>query len=519
MRFLFAALGLLMFVGGGLFACTSVTMKTTVVGEGGQDVHNIGLIGRQQAETTLWSAVAIAGAVLFGSAGVMDTLAAQGRRAEELADKESKGQASMLRLLDAIDANTRHVEPFRPASAKPDASFDAAVAAEMAPPRSAPQPVRAKLSRRRLACDNETRHDEAKKQKANYTPETVFKERTMRNACTTVIAILFLLPLLASGCGKRADEPPQKTGANETATKEEKKPPKEENKPPKEDSARDKGDAAFKKGDLDLAIANYTEAIRLDPKDAITLQRRGWGYWKKGDWEKAVADYSEIIRLDPKDAKAYCFRGLVYSGKGDLDKAIADYSDAIRLNPNDGELYCSRGAAYGEKGEDEKAIADSTEAIRLDPKNAKAFSNRGSSFAKMNDLDKAIADQSEAIRLDPKAAVTYFYRANTYLLKEDFDKAIADFSDAIRLDPKYAKAYSFRGLAYTKKATKAKGITRKQMDEKAIADLSEAIQLNPKDAQGYRLRAEAYNEQGDVIRAHIDTIQADALGASSKNAT
>jgi hypothetical protein len=36
--------------------------------------------------------------------------------------------------------------------------------------------------------------------------------------------------------------------------------------------------------------------------------------------------------------------------------------------------------------------------------------------------------------------------------------------------------------------------------------------LNPKDAQGYRLRAEAYNEQGDVIRAHIDTIQADALG-------
>ena len=94
------------------------------------------------------------------------------------------------------------------------------------------------------------------------------------------------------------------------------------------------------------------------------------------DCEKAIADYTEAIRLDPKNAKAYSTLGDVHSVRGDHDKAIADYSQAIRLDPENSETYTKRGGAYLMKDDCDKAIADYTDAIRLDPKNQKAHAQR-----------------------------------------------------------------------------------------------------------------------------------------------
>ena len=87
------------------------------------------------------------------------------------------------------------------------------------------------------------------------------------------------------------------------------------------------------KGDFDRAIADYTQAIQLDPKNAVSYNNRGAAYGIKGDLDGAIADYARAIQLDPKDATAYNNRCIVYTGKGDLDRAIADCTQAIRLDP------------------------------------------------------------------------------------------------------------------------------------------------------------------------------------------
>lgn len=51
--------------------------------------------------------------------------------------------------------------------------------------------------------------------------------------------------------------------------------------------------------DADRAIADYTAAIRLDPKYANAYFNRGNGYNSKNDTARAIADYTEVIRLDP----------------------------------------------------------------------------------------------------------------------------------------------------------------------------------------------------------------------------
>ena len=52
------------------------------------------------------------------------------------------------------------------------------------------------------------------------------------------------------------------------------------------------------------------------------------------DHDQAIADYNEAIKLDPKNAAAFRKRGNAYYDKGDMDRAIADYGGRSGSIPN-----------------------------------------------------------------------------------------------------------------------------------------------------------------------------------------
>ena len=203
-------------------------------------------------------------------------------------------------------------------------------------------------------------------------------------------------------------------------------------------------------GDYDKAIAAASEAMRLDPKDAIPVVNRGLAYSRKGDVERAIADYTEAIRLNPNYARAFNDRGFDYAKKGENDRAVADYTEAIRLNPNYVMALNNRGNAYSKKGDNDRAIADYTEVIRLNPNNAMAFFNRANAYKKKGDNERAIADYTEVIRLNPNDAHAFNNRGFRYFKKGDNHRAIADYNETIRLDPKHALAFCNRGKAKLK---------------------------------------------------------------------
>src|ERR1700730_5666254 len=90
-------------------------------------------------------------------------------------------------------------------------------------------------------------------------------------------------------------------------------------------------------GDPDRNIAGCT-MVAEDPAEspktrAIAFVGRGLAWQRKGDRDRAIADFTDAIRLDPNNALAYNNRGLAWNEKGDHDRAIADLTQAIRIDP------------------------------------------------------------------------------------------------------------------------------------------------------------------------------------------
>jgi tetratricopeptide (TPR) repeat protein len=166
---------------------------------------------------------------------------------------------------------------------------------------------------------------------------------------------------------------------------------------------------------------------------------RGLACDRLGDHDRAIAEYNEAIRLDPKCARVYPKRGVAYSKMGDFDRAIADFTAALQSDPKSAATLVDRAAAYNKKGDYDRAIADCTAALELEPQSALAYANRGFAYKGKGDLDRAIVDCTEAIRLDPYHARAHYTRALAWASKGDQLKADADFAAAKRLGYRPAK--------------------------------------------------------------------------------
>jgi tetratricopeptide (TPR) repeat protein len=234
-----------------------------------------------------------------------------------------------------------------------------------------------------------------------------------------------------------------------------------------------RGAAYYAQGEYKLAIADFSKAIELAPDDPAAYNNRGLIYPDQGEYELAIADFNKAIALDPKDSKTYSNRGLTYADQGKYDLAIADHNKAIALDPEDPVAYYNRGVAYYAQGKYELAIADYTKAIKLSPNLTQAYNNRGNVYDDQGKYDLAIADYTKAIALDPSKISAYYNRGYTYYIGlEEYELAIADFSKAIELDPDLAVAYCNRGIAYA-----AQG-----KYDLAIADYTKCLELAPPNA-------------------------------------
>ncbi len=259
-----------------------------------------------------------------------------------------------------------------------------------------------------------------------------------------------------------------------------------------------RGNARYDSGDKEGAIDDYTQAIQLNPQYADAYYNRGNARFDLGDTQGAIDDYNQVIKINPQYADAYVNRGIVRANSEDKQGAIADYTEAIKINPQYALAYKSRGLARKDLGDVPGAIDDYTEAIKINPQYVEAYVNRGFARKNSGDLSGAIDDYSQAIQLNPKNWKAYLGRGLTRSDSGDVPGAIADYTQAIQLNPQLVMAYYIRG-----NARKVSGDL-----SGAIDDYTEAIKINPQYAEAYFNRGNARKDSGDLSGAIDDYTEA-----------
>lgn len=219
-----------------------------------------------------------------------------------------------------------------------------------------------------------------------------------------------------------------------------------------------------------MALADYSQASNLNPRDATLLYDKGVLLSSQGHYEEAISDYTAALSHDPAFGLALLGRANCWINLGESQKAILDLDAAVRHYPSFADAYLSRGVAWSMIDQLDKGLADLNEAIRLNT-NWLPYAHyvRGGIQLKRGETDAAIDDYSKALQLDPKSSDCLLGRSSAYYKKRDLNRALADCYDAVRLAPQNALVY--RNLGYTL-------IELKQFKE-ALASFEQGLAVDP----------------------------------------
>jgi formylglycine-generating enzyme required for sulfatase activity len=170
----------------------------------------------------------------------------------------------------------------------------------------------------------------------------------------------------------------------------------------------DRGNALKKKGNVNAAIAEYHEAIRLDPQNDVPRIKLADALDGIGKLDEAVTECRQALRLKPDSTEAHYRLGLllyekyyVENTRKDLSRAVGEYGEALRLNPKHAQAHHSLAEALQKKGDGAGALEHCRIASELEPKNS-AFRANYKNLAKAE--AKRAAENAEAERLAGETA-------------------------------------------------------------------------------------------------------------------
>jgi tetratricopeptide (TPR) repeat protein len=212
-----------------------------------------------------------------------------------------------------------------------------------------------------------------------------------------------------------------------------------------------RGAAAKFIGRYDRAMADFTLAMGLDPRNPRYFCQRGDVLRRRGVLRDAIADYNAALTRASGSICAYQGRAQTYLAQGNTQQALADIARALRSKPGSFQLLVLRGRANNQAKLYEEAVADFSQAlasksqINLPPTDRAAIrSERARALLKLDRSADARADVEEALRIEPENASAIATMASLEEHSGRMPEAIAFYNRALAIKPDLEEAK--RGL-------------------------------------------------------------------------
>ncbi len=321
------------------------------------------------------------------------------------------------------------------------------------------------------------------------------------------------------------------------------------------------GDNCYKKKDYKGAIANYSEAIAVDPQNALLYLNRAAASIMNLSYAEAIQDCNTTLRYNIDqitNAKAYFRLVSCYKGVGKLDEAIESATKGLECDNTNNNMmkelqYMNNvkstlpiiiGAVndnkvtrnillqlesyikdlgtnfrelnilkvkclmYYKKFHDAYTVTNTIMRTAASS-DIELIDIRAQCLYKMGDLDNAKTHLQSALRLDPdNKNIRNFYKkikeieekkeaGATAFKSSNYTDAISLWSECIDLDPLND---SYNVKLYNNRAS---ALSKVKKYQEAIADLDKAIGIDDSYTKAYLKRADCYYSLGGVDKINL----------------
>lgn len=273
------------------------------------------------------------------------------------------------------------------------------------------------------------------------------------------------------------------------------------------------------------ALAAVEDAVHMGCADAEVYLLRGTIYRQRGELEMARADFDEALKMESAYAAAAAGLGWVLLDKGEAKEALAQFEKASQMDDGCAEALAGQGVAQFRLGDRPKAKALLESAIGIDSSLAIAHYYLGMTLIEDGALDEAVTAFIQAKRHDTRALLPYLGLGEVYQRKGEFDKAELQFRDAMKLDASSLEALTALAvlLVDRERFSEAQpllesGINRHPgtgqlhvllgvaheaagRTSQAIDSLKKGIDLSPGDGDARTLLGILYHQRGELDEA------------------
>jgi tetratricopeptide (TPR) repeat protein len=204
------------------------------------------------------------------------------------------------------------------------------------------------------------------------------------------------------------------------------------------------GNEFYRHGEPDNAIAEYKEALKINPNNTQAHQKLGFLLYNvKEKHKEGMAHMTRAIQLDPTNALAHHDLGMALLHQKQFDQAINHLSEAIRRMPQGLDkqyqavsMHYNLGMALFYTRKLRESATHLTEAVRLDPDNAKFHYDLALVLVVDGKSDNALSHYAKAVSLKPgidTSSILHEFLAESYAKAGQFRKAILSAEKALNL--------------------------------------------------------------------------------------
>ncbi len=234
----------------------------------------------------------------------------------------------------------------------------------------------------------------------------------------------------------------------------------------------------YREGQYEQAIAEYSRAIELKPKNGDAYRRLGDAFQRNEQLEEAQAAFREATRIDPLEYRNFRALGNFYFQRAAYPEAIAELQLAVQRAPDEAALHYRLAVAYQSTGQFSMAEKEARASLALS-ETATALHTLGVLLIYEKREHEAVGVIIRSLHLAPGTAVRWMNLGTAYRRTGQTANAAQAYRRGLEIaesdlgkNPRDASARS--NLAYM--------CAQLRDERRAVSEITQALKQSPGDA-------------------------------------